>query len=292
VRQVVLANDDFGVDAEIAGTAEDFNDASNGSRAAAAVANEFGIDDGAIEFGDVREALATSRLFLRAREELFAQSGREFVAGRELDFVLNARIVGDDDATAGSIAKQANDGGMSASNDANDAAFGTTSAGESAEAGDFGDDGIAMHGIFDAVTRNENVAIDVGKGDVGDNKAVAILMENETTANFVVRSGFVLRNFLGGFLGSRAPFLGRGCRLGRLAEEEATVGELLDEAAFLEFFEHLEERAAVVLFEVEGAGEVVERDGVISKLKKTQDVIGTQGGFGGHDTGPFLGARR
>src|SRR5215831_186232 len=54
VGQVVLANDDFGVDAEIAGTAEDFNDASCGGGAAAAVANEFGVDDRAVEPRDVR----------------------------------------------------------------------------------------------------------------------------------------------------------------------------------------------------------------------------------------------
>jgi hypothetical protein len=69
------------------------------------------------------------------------------------------------------------------------------------------------------------------------------------------------------------------------------VGKFLDEAAFFEFFEHLEEGAAVVLLEVERAGEFVEGDGVISKLKKTQDVIRAQGGFGGHDAGPFLGAK-
>jgi hypothetical protein len=58
----------------------------------------------------------------------------------------------------------------------------------------------------------------------------------------------VLRDFLGGFLGSRARFWGR------LPEEEAAVRKLLDEAAFFKFFEHLEEGATVVLLEVEGAG--------------------------------------
>jgi hypothetical protein len=48
----------------------------------------------------------------------------------------------------------------------------------------------------------------------------------------------------------------------------------------------------VVLLEVQGAGQVVEGDRVISKLKKTQDVIRAQGGFGGHADCPFLGARR
>jgi hypothetical protein len=64
----------------------------------------------------------------------------------------------------------------------------------------------------------------------------------------------VLRDFLGGFLGSRARVWGRGDRLGRLPEEEAAVRKLLDEAAFFKFFEHLEEGATVVLLEVEGAG--------------------------------------
>ena len=65
------------------------------------------------------------------------------------------------------------------------------------------------------------------------------------------------------------------------------MGKLFDEAPFFEFFEHLEEGPAVILPEAEGVGEVVERDGISSKLHKTQDVISTEGRFGRHAEVPF-----
>ena len=52
---MMLANDDFGVDAEIAGTAKDFDDSAGRRGASAGIAQEFDIDDGAIEFVDVRQ---------------------------------------------------------------------------------------------------------------------------------------------------------------------------------------------------------------------------------------------
>jgi hypothetical protein len=65
------------------------------------------------------------------------------------------------------------------------------------------------------------------------------------------------------------------------------VGELFDEAPFFEFFEHLEEGPAVILPDSEGVGEVVEGDGTLPKLQKTQDVIWAEGGFGRHAEVPF-----
>src|SRR6266481_3665945 len=50
VREMVLANDDFGVDAEIAGAAENFDDATGGRCAAAREAEQLDVDDGTVEF--------------------------------------------------------------------------------------------------------------------------------------------------------------------------------------------------------------------------------------------------
>src|SRR5215470_10471961 len=100
MRQVVLANNDFGVYAEFAGAAEDFDDAAGGSRAISAVAKEFGVDDGAVKFRDVRKATAFAAAFFSVGEKLFAKSGRKLFAGGKLDVVLDARIVGHDDAAA------------------------------------------------------------------------------------------------------------------------------------------------------------------------------------------------
>ena len=54
VRQVMLTDDDFGVHAEVARAAENFGDPSGRSGTTAAVADEFGVDDGSIELRDVR----------------------------------------------------------------------------------------------------------------------------------------------------------------------------------------------------------------------------------------------
>jgi hypothetical protein len=51
------------------------------------------------------------------------------------------------------------------------------------------------------------------------------------------------------------------------------MGKLFDEAARLEFGEHLKEGAAVTFLHMEAAREVLDRDGIISKLKKTKDIV-------------------
>jgi hypothetical protein len=145
-----------------------------------------------------------------------------------------------------------------------------------AKAVDLGDDVIAVHGIFDGVARNEDVAIHVGESDIGNNKAVAILMENEAALDFVAGGGFLLGDLLGRGFGS-----GGGIAL-RAAEKEAAVGKFLDEAASLEFGEHLEEEATVTFFHMEGAGKILDGDRIISKLKKTKDIVGTQVGRARH----------
>ena len=80
VRKMMLANNDFGIHTEIAGAAEDFDDAAGGRSAAARIAEEFDVDDGAVELGNVRETLL-ARGVPGGRQKLFAESGREFFAG-------------------------------------------------------------------------------------------------------------------------------------------------------------------------------------------------------------------
>jgi hypothetical protein len=52
----MLADDDFDVDAEVAGAAEDFDDAPGWRGAATGVAGELDVDYGAVEFGKNWEA--------------------------------------------------------------------------------------------------------------------------------------------------------------------------------------------------------------------------------------------
>jgi hypothetical protein len=121
-----------------------------------------------------------------------------------------------------------------------------------------------MHGVFNVVARNEEVAIDVRKSDVGNNEAVAVVMQDETAANFIARGGFVLGNFFGGFGRNGTSLLGR--QLGSPKEEEPAVRKLLDETAFLEFLEHVQEGAAVILPKAERVREIIDGHRVMSKL--------------------------
>ena len=68
------------------------------------------------------------------------------------------------------------------------------------------------------------------------------------------------------------------------------MGKLLDEAAFLELGKELKEGAAGGFSNLEGAGEVFEGDGAVSKFKKTEDVIGTQMRRPRHVQDPFPGS--
>lgn len=190
--------------------------------------------------------------------------------------MLDARVIGRDDTSARGVTELADDGRMRAADNAHNTAFGAAGAGVAAEAADLGDDVITVHGVFDGVARDEDVAIHIGESNIGNDEAVAILMENEAALDFIAGGDFLLDDFLGRGFGS-----GGGIAL-RAAEKEAAVGKFLDEAASLEFGEHLEEEAAVAFFHMEGAGEVLEGNGVISKLKKTKDIVGTQVGGARH----------
>ncbi len=56
----MFADDDFYVDTEIAGTAENFENASDGSHASAGVASDFDVDYGAVQFFHAGNAFGAS----------------------------------------------------------------------------------------------------------------------------------------------------------------------------------------------------------------------------------------
>src|SRR6266446_6272789 len=88
---------------------------------------------------------------------------------------------------------------MRAAEDSNDAALGALRSGDAARALDSCQYMVAVHGVFDGVARNENVAIEMRHGDLRNNKPVAILVENEAPFHFVaIRKG-------GTFLWRRGP---------------------------------------------------------------------------------------
>jgi len=197
---------------------------------------------------------------------LFAEGGGKFLAGGHFDFVLDAGIVGNDDAAARGVAEEADDGGMRAGDDAKDAAFGAAGSGGAAETGNFCDDVIAVHGVFDKIAGDEKITVEIGDGDVGNDEAVAVLMEDEAAFDFVAGKRFLLREFFGECFGIGARVGGRLLRAGSLVKKEAAVGKFFDEAALFELGEHLQEGATTGSADLERAGEVFQRGGSVSKL--------------------------
>ena len=142
-----------------------------------------------------------------------------------------------------------------------DAAFGALGAGVTgAGAKEFGEDVIAVHGVLDGEAGDKNVAGVLGGGFIGDDEAVAIVMEDQTAANFVGGQGLVfaalLRFLAPGLLMLLGIFgmamLGAIARLGVFATREAvaTAGEFVNGTAFFEIAEHFEEGTGVGFFEV------------------------------------------
>jgi hypothetical protein len=178
--------------------------------------------------------------------------------------VLHANVVGENDVDARAIAEKTDDARMGAVENANDAAFGALSSGKAADTLEFRKDVIAVHGVFDSIARNKNVAVEVSNRSVRDDEAVAIVVKDQPAFDFVAGSEGC------GIAGDGWSFV--GVLTGRLAvgsaagEPVTPTGKFLDGPAFFEFSEHFEERAAVGLAEVEGAGDFVGGSGIASNL--------------------------
>ena len=99
--------------------------------------------------------------------------------------MLHAGVVWEDVVAALAVAEEADDAGMSAVEDADDAAFGALRAVTGAGAEDFGEDVVAVHGVLDGIAGNKDVAGVLRGGDIGDDEAVAVVVEDEATGEFV-----------------------------------------------------------------------------------------------------------
>ena len=141
VRQVVLADDDFDVHAEIVGVAEDLDHAADRSGAALGVLEQLDVDDHAVEFfdrGDLRGGSTPMRSGLR-------RGGRNLHAVGDLDPLLQALVVRDHVSAAAADAELADHGGVGALQDLDDFAVGAAAG---LDAGDADHHAVAVHGLL------------------------------------------------------------------------------------------------------------------------------------------------
>ncbi len=68
MRKMVFANDDLSIDAQIPGTAQNFDNAANRSCASARIVQQLNVNNSSIELRDVRQAPVACRVFLGGRK--------------------------------------------------------------------------------------------------------------------------------------------------------------------------------------------------------------------------------
>lgn len=179
MREMMLANDDFDVDAHFTVAAENFDDASGGSDAGVRETRQFNVDDGAIELRQAQTA-AGARQLAGGGAELLLQFGRELGARRNDDFVGDARFVRENDIAVRAITKQADDSGIGAFEDFFDAAF-EASVGTATT--DAREDSVAVEGVAHGVGTDEEIAFHAANRTIGNDETIAIAMSDEATGN-------------------------------------------------------------------------------------------------------------
>ena len=162
MREMMLADDDFGVDPEIAGTPENFDDPSGRRCASLRITQQLHVYHGSVQFIQPRYASQSEAGFIRAAEaQLLPQPRRQFAAARNHHLVLDPNIVRQHHILLRAIAKQTHHRRMCPAKDSNDAAFRTLCAGDAAQTLNLCQYVVAVHGVLDPVARDEYIAVEL-----------------------------------------------------------------------------------------------------------------------------------
>ena len=103
--------------------------------------------------------------------------------------MLHARVVRENVVAALPVAEETDDTGVGAVEYANNAAFGALGSVASAGPEDSGEDVVTVHGVLNGVAGNKDVAGVLRCGDIGDDEAVAVVVEHEAPGEFVAPGG-------------------------------------------------------------------------------------------------------
>ena len=190
VRQVELADHDLDVDSEVGFFAENFDDAAARVLGRRRPVGNFNVDNDAfkilpigVNFGFVADdAVGGFLLGFELGVGLRVGRLRDFHSRRDDDFLIYFFVDRLDVVVAASIVEDADYGGMSAGDGADDAAF---AASVGTDVCHFDEDAVSVHGRAGGVGRNKDVSGEAGleaivEGDgFGDDEAEAVAMHGE-----------------------------------------------------------------------------------------------------------------
>ncbi len=181
VPQVMLADHDFDVDAEVVRPAEDFDHAADSRFAGLLrVFEDLDVDDHAVHLAHV------AHLMRRCADAVHVGAAPgDLEAFGDDDPLLDAGLERNDVAFAPANPELAGDSGMRAAENAHHLAF---SAAVGVDAGDAGKHGVAVHGVAGGVRRDENVSGDAGHLLGWSDEAVALAVHGEAAGGELLRA--------------------------------------------------------------------------------------------------------
>jgi hypothetical protein len=186
VGKMMLADQNFHVYAKVARAAENFYDAAGGSYACTWEAGEFDVDDCAIEIVG-----ADFGIWFGIR------CGWPFFTRRNYDLLQDAGFVWAHYVAVAATMENADDGGMSAIEDADDAAFGASGARCGPPATmrtvrarlNSGFDLVTVHGVAQMIRWNKQVAIDIRARLIRHDETVTVAMRDQAAYNEIAIPG-------------------------------------------------------------------------------------------------------
>ena len=179
MRDVMLADDDFDVDAEVVRTAQHFDYAARGVPAIFREFENFDVDDHAVEIFGICDVDGLDANAVRSQGR-----GRKFHAFGNVDPLIDALVVRNDVGAAFAETKFADDGEMGAAQDFDDFTVGAAIA---LNARYVDHHAVPMHGGLGGLARDVDIAAQAFDGTVGDEEAVTIAMHIEPADGVLAR---------------------------------------------------------------------------------------------------------
>jgi len=243
MRQMVLADHDFHVYAEVVGVAENFNDTANTLIAVGGELEDLHVDDHAVKIFD-------GFYFARIRADAIncRLMRRDLHAFGDFNPLLNTLIGGDDIVTAFLDAELTDDSDVGAAENANDFTFRPALA---SATGDVNERAVAMHAFGSFRMRKENVTFDASDGLVGDEKTETVAVKREAAGKI----------------------------FGIVADGDEVAGAQFDEQAFFaEPVESVFEMVAVLAMQMQLADELLVGGAGVRKLANVLEQAGVSKG--------------
>ena len=291
MRQMMLANNNFRVDAKLARPPQNLDHSASGRGASPRIPHHLNVHHRAIQLFQPWNAPPFQAPLVRAAEtQLLRQPRSQLHARRNLDRMLHPRVVRQHRIAARAVAKQSHYGRMRSPKNAQYSPFGALRVSRAADALNFYQHAIPVHRVFDAIARDEHIAIQPLHRRIGHHESVPIVVQHESPRNFVAAGKRAVRRC--GSLRAR----GRACTgpsASRTSSRAVSAGtpatlflaagqaiapsrQLLDSTPLLQRIQHFVQDVSVRPAHVQPCRNIVGRGRFTPNLQKSQDVIGAQ----------------